>query len=193
MAAQDINNINILPKDSQAPFGIQSSARVVDEQTVNYVYNRYIDLLQHDKNASIETILKEPAVSQQIIEANNRGVGFNERDIEQAVIDKLYQEEETQDIQDMIAKFYNKFDELHEQSVNQALAKSPNREQLKKEVKYRIPERWTKKFHKYDIIDINIYSNKTGIDNERGKVNRPEKMAQIELDQKIASLKMLSQ
>ena len=128
MAAQDINNINILQKDSQAPFGIQSSARVVDEQTVNYVYNRYIDLLQHDKNASIETILKEPAVSQQIIEANNRGVGFNERDIEQAVIDKLYQEEETQDIQDMIAKFYNKFDELHEQSVNQALAKSPNRE-----------------------------------------------------------------
>ncbi len=61
--APDINNINILPKDSQVPFGMQSSARVVDEQTVNYVYNRYIDLLQQDKNASIETILKEPTVS----------------------------------------------------------------------------------------------------------------------------------
>ena len=39
---------------------------------------------------------------------------FTEKDIEQAVIEKLYQEEETQDIQQMIAKFYNKFDELHE-------------------------------------------------------------------------------
>jgi len=27
----------------------------------------------------------------------------------------------------MIAKFYNKFDELHEQSVSLALAKSPNK------------------------------------------------------------------
>lgn len=58
----------------------------------------------------------------------------------------------------MIAKFYNKFDELHESSVNQALALSPNKQQMKKEVKYRIPERWTKKFHKYDIVDINIYN-----------------------------------
>jgi hypothetical protein len=56
----------------------------------------------------------------------------------------------------MIAKFYNKFDELHEQSIVQALAKSPNKELLKNEVKYRIPERWTKKFHKHDIIDIQL-------------------------------------
>ena len=88
------------------------------------------------------------------------------------MIDKLYQEEETQDIQHMIAKFYNKFDELHEQSVNQTLAKSPNKDQLKNEVKYRIPERWTKKFHKYDIVDINIYKKKPPILNERGKVNK---------------------
>jgi len=40
--------------------------------------------------------------------------GYTEMDIQQAVIDKLYQEEETQDMQQMIAKFYNKFDELHE-------------------------------------------------------------------------------
>ena len=48
---------------------------------------------------------------------------------------------------------------------------------MKKEIKYRIPERWTKCFHKYDIVDINIYNQKDGIKNERGKVNRPDKMA----------------
>jgi hypothetical protein len=48
----------------------------------------------------------------------------------------------------MIALFYNKFDELHEQSLTQALAKSPNKMMIKNEVKYRIPERWTKTFHK---------------------------------------------
>ena len=98
-------------------------------------------------------------------------------DLQQAVIDKLYQEEETQDIQQMIAKFYNKFDELHEQSVQHALAKSPNKDILKQEVKYRIPERWTKKFHKYDIVDINIFNKKSGIEQERGKINRAAKVA----------------
>ena len=85
----------------------------------------------------------------------------------------------------MIAKFYNKFDELHEQSVNVALAKSPNRQQMKNEVKYRIPDRWTKKFHKYDIVDINIYNQKTGIVQERGKVNvaaRVDHREQVERD-----------
>ena len=72
-----------------------------------------------DKNASIETILREPAVMEQIqqqlqIGPQGQVMGFNEMDLQQAVIDKLYQEEETQDIQQMIAKFYNKFDELHE-------------------------------------------------------------------------------
>lgn len=77
----------------------------------------------------------------------------------------------------MIAKFYNKFDELHEQSVQHALAKSPNKDILKQEVKYRIPERWTKKFHKYDIVDINIFNKKSGIEHERGKINRAAKVA----------------
>ena len=104
--------------------------------------------------------------------------GYTERDIEQAVIERLYAEEETQDIQQMIAKFYNKFDELHEQSVSQALAKSPNREQLKNEVKYRIPDRWTKKFHYYDIVDINVANrNRPGILQERGRVNKPARVA----------------
>ena len=80
-------------------------------------------MLQQDKNASIEQILREePIVTQiqaQLVVGPNGSIvsGYTERDIEQAVIDKLYQEEETQDIQQMIAKFYNKFDELHEQSV----------------------------------------------------------------------------
>jgi phage regulator Rha-like protein len=52
----------------------------------------------------------------------------------------------------MIAQFYNKFDELHEQSLTQALARSPNKITMKNEVKYRIPERWTKPFHKEDIL-----------------------------------------
>jgi len=47
---------------------------------------------------------------------------------------------------------------------------------LKNEVKYRIPERWTKKFHKYDIVDINIFNEKSGINDERGRVNKEAKV-----------------
>jgi ubiquinone biosynthesis protein COQ9 len=36
------------------------------------------------------------------------------QEIEQAVIERLQAEEESAEIQDMIARFYNKFDELHE-------------------------------------------------------------------------------
>ena len=56
----------------------------------------------------------------------------------------------------MIAQFYNKFDELHEQSLTQALAKGPNLAVIKNEVKYRIPERWTKRFHKHDVVSLDI-------------------------------------
>jgi hypothetical protein len=52
-----------------------------------------------------------------------------------------------------------------------ALAKSPNRTSIKNEVKYRIPQRWTKNFHKHDIVSLDIY-RQTGIADERGKVNR---------------------
>jgi len=93
----------------------------------------------------------------------------------------------------MIARFYNKFDELHEQSVAQALAKSPNKEQLKKEVKYRIPERWTRKFHKYDIVDINIYNQKTGIQQERGKVNKAQRAAQAQAQDHTNQMRMYRQ
>jgi len=46
-------------------------------------------------------------------DAANQGYDYFE-EIKQAVIDRLLQEEETLEIQHMIAKFYNKFDELHE-------------------------------------------------------------------------------
>ena len=39
------------------------------------------------------------------------------------------------------------------------------------EIKYKIPEKWTKKFQKFDIIPIDLYK-KTAISNERGKVNK---------------------
>lgn len=87
-------------------------------------------------------------------------------------MERLQAEEDGAEIQDMIAKFYNKFDELHEQSVHFALAKSPNKQQVKNEIKYKIPERWTKKFHKHDILPIE-QNNKTAVNDERGKVNRP--------------------
>lgn len=65
----------------------------------------------------------------------------------------------------MIAQFYNKFDELHEQSLSQTLARSPNKQSIKNEVKYRIPDRWTKPFHKEDILKA--YKNQEG-----GSINR---------------------
>jgi glutamyl-tRNA reductase len=83
----------------------------------------------------------------------------------------LYQEEENQEVQDMIAKFYTKFDDLHEHSIGQALARSPNKVHMKNEVKYKIPERWTKKFHKHDIVPLQTYKDKA-VKEERGRVNK---------------------
>ena len=71
----------------------------------------------------------------------------------------------------MIAQFYNKFDEIHDISVGAALARSPNKEVVKNEIKYRIPERWTKPFHKHDIVPLNL-STHAAIAEERGRVNK---------------------
>lgn len=84
---------------------------------------------------------------------------LNEREVERAVYTKIYVEEESQDIQKMIAQFYNKFDELHEQSLTAALSRSPNKNSIKNEVKYRIPTRWTKSFHKQDVISMDIFKH----------------------------------
>lgn len=93
----------------------------------------------------------------------------------------------------MIAKFYNKFDELHEQSVTQALSKGPDMIQLKNQVKYRIPERWTKRFHKFDIVDIGIFRDKPGILQERGRVNKEAKVEEVHRNKKQAQLSIKMQ
>jgi len=81
----------------------------------------------------------------------------------------------------MITQFYSKFDELHDFSVEQALSKSPNKEQIKKEIKYKIPERWTKKFHKYDIVPLHVPN---AISEERGRVNRGPLKQKVEEEKK---------
>ena len=43
-------------------------------------------------------------------------------------MERMFAEEENLEIQEMIARFYDKFDELHEHSINKALAKSPNKQ-----------------------------------------------------------------
>lgn len=123
-------------------------------------------MLQEDKNARIESILKAESFLRQF---SGR---LDEKEIEAAVIDRLQAEEENAEIQEMIAKFYNKFDELHEQSIGMALSRSPNKQQVKNEIKYKIPERWTKKFHKFDIVPIDHYT-KSAVSDERGRVNKP--------------------
>ena len=42
---------------------------------------------------------------------------------------------------------------------------------IKNEVKYRIPERWTKNFHKQDIVSMEITKG-LSIPEERGNVNQ---------------------
>ena len=121
--------------------------------------------MQEDKNAKIENIIREESFKRQF------SSNLDEKEIEAAVIERLQAEEESAEIQEMIAKFYNKFDELHEQSVGQALARSPNKQQVKMEVKYKIPERWTKKFHKLDIVPLSFYQQ-SAVNDERGRVNK---------------------
>lgn len=55
--------------------------------------------------------------------------------------------------------------------MQQALAKGPNKMLVKNEIKYKIPERWTKPFHKHDIIG-KILGDEHINQEERGRVNR---------------------
>ena len=93
------------------------------------------------------------------------------QEVEQAVIERLQAKEKSAEIQDMIARFFDIFDELHEQSVKNALARSPNRVHVKNEIKYKKPERWTRKFHKHDIIG-RIIAGEQHLTDDRGVVNR---------------------
>lgn len=53
---------------------------------------------------------------------------------------------------------------------------------MKNEIKYKIPERWTGKFHKHDILPI-VGSKDSAVREERGKVNK-HKVVEISLQQK---------
>jgi hypothetical protein len=132
------------------------------------IYERFLGLLDEDKNATIDDVLRQEDINRVLSTAYPQ---VTPQEVEQAVIERLQAEEESAEIQDMIARFYNKFDELHEQSVQSALAKSPNRLHVKNEIKYKIPERWTRKFHKHDIIG-RILSGEHHHMEERGIVNR---------------------
>ena len=62
---------------------------------MNYVYNRYIEFLKADKNATIDMVFREEPLASKLRESNSKDSGLLEREIEQAVIDKFYKEEET--------------------------------------------------------------------------------------------------
>ena len=59
-------------------------------------------------------------------------------------------------------------------------------------MKYRIPERWTKKFDKFDIIDVNIYSQKPGINQERGRINKEQTVEAAQKEKQLAKLAIQS-
>eukprot|EP00347_Sterkiella_histriomuscorum_P022188 403331364 len=142
---------------------IQNSANI-EERAINQVYDRYLQILQQENQPPrVDDILREESFAREF-----SGVQLDEQQIEAAVMERLQAEEESAEIQEMIAKFYNKFDELHEQSVSLALAKSPNKQQVKNEIKYKIPERWTKRFHKHDIIPLTHYTT-SAVNEERGR------------------------
>ena len=70
----------------------------IDPELVNQVYQAYVQLLGHDKNAKIKDVLaQEPFLSMV-----QQGM-LQEHDVEVAVFQQLYAEEESADIQQMIA------------------------------------------------------------------------------------------
>ena len=87
----------------------------IDEQALKLVYDRYLQVLQVNKNATIDDVLNEEDVKNQLRYLQQMtGQAYGPRELEAAVIERLQAEEESAEIQDMIARFYNKFDELHE-------------------------------------------------------------------------------
>lgn len=49
----------------------QNMESMVDEVTINHVYNRYIELLQQDKNATIEQVFKEEPLASRLCESSS--------------------------------------------------------------------------------------------------------------------------
>lgn len=70
----------------------------MDPEIVNQIYQVYVQLLAQDKNAKIKDVLvQEPYLS-----LMQQGL-ISEQEIEVAVFQRLYAEEESADIQQMIA------------------------------------------------------------------------------------------
>lgn len=69
------------------------SQMLIDQDVVSQVYQSYVQLLSHDKNAKVKDILvQEPFFS--LLQQGS----FSENDMELAVIQRLYAEEESADI-----------------------------------------------------------------------------------------------
>jgi len=73
---------------SQQP---QVNSSGVDEQSLKLVYDRYLQLLQEDKNATIDDVLRQEDVKIQLM-SFQRSTGappISAQEIEQAVIERL--------------------------------------------------------------------------------------------------------
>ena len=70
-----------------------------------------------DNTIQVAQILQEEPYASHIAQGL-----YVQAEVESAVYARIYAEEESVDIQHMIAQFYNKFDELHEKSLMAALA-----------------------------------------------------------------------
>jgi hypothetical protein len=81
----------------------------IDVGLIQQVYQNFLNLSAQNPNAQIKDVLRQEPFATYIQEGL-----LNEKEVERAVYTKIYVEEESQDIQKMIAQFYNKFDELHE-------------------------------------------------------------------------------
>ena len=92
-------------------FDHQRASNPLDESTLKLIYERFLGLLDEDKNATIDDVLRQEDVTRVLSTAYPL---VTPQEVEQAVIERLQAEEESAEIQDMIARFYNKFDELHE-------------------------------------------------------------------------------
>lgn len=77
---------------------MQSAPQLLDPEIVTQVYQTYAAQLSRDRNAKIKDVLQQEPFNSLM----QQGV-FSEQDMEIAVFQKIYAEEESADIQQMIA------------------------------------------------------------------------------------------
>ena len=65
----------------------------LDEKSIKYIYDRYLQLLQEDKNATIQQVLVEEPFKRQF-----SGSKLDEKEIEAAVMERMFAEEENLEI-----------------------------------------------------------------------------------------------